>query len=216
MTTFLQAVNDVLVRLREDEVSTVTENAYSKLIGKLINDSKRSVEDAHNWNALASTLSAATTADIFNYVLVGSGQRFKVLNVFIDDVDAYLTQRDNNWMIQNLLRNSVQKGRPQYYNFNGTDNNGDTQVDLFPVPDGVYNIRFNLYIPQANLVSDSTVIQVPAEPVILGAYARAISERGEDAGLSSADAYGLYRASLADAIAIDNGHFLDNQVWFSV
>jgi hypothetical protein len=216
MATFLQAVNDVLVRLREDEVSTVTETAYSKLIGKLINDSKRSVEDAHTWNALGTTLSASTTTDIFNYVLEGSGQRFKVLNVFCDDVDAFLTQRDNNWMMLNLLKNTVQKGRPQYYNFNGTDSNGDTQVDLFPVPDGTYNIRFNLYIPQATLASDSTVISVPSEPVILGAYARAIAERGEDTGLSSADAYALYRSSLADAIAIDNNHFLDNQVWYSV
>ena len=216
MTTFLQAVNDVLVRLREDEVATVTENSYSKLIGKLINDSKRSVEDAHTWNALGSTLTASTSANIFNYVLVGSGQRFKVLNVFADDADAFMTQRESSWMTQNLLKNTVQKGRPQYYNFNGVDSNGDTQVDLFPVPDAAYTIRFNLYIPQATLASDSTVIQVPSEPVILGAYARAIAERGEDNGLASADAYALYRSSLADAIALDNNHFLDNQVWFSV
>ena len=216
MTTFLQAVNDVLVRLREDEVTSVTETAYSKLIGKLVNDAKRSVEDAHTWNALGNTLTASTTADIFNYVLEGSGQRFKVLNVFADDVDAFLTQRDSNWMTMNLLANSVQKGRPQYFNFNGVDTNGDTQVDLFPVPDGVYTIRFNIYMPQAPLSSDSTVIQVPSEPVILGAYARAIAERGEDTGLSSADAYALYRSSLADAIALDSNRSLDNQVWYSV
>jgi len=35
MTTFLQAVNDVLIRLRENQVSTVTETTYSTLIGKL-------------------------------------------------------------------------------------------------------------------------------------------------------------------------------------
>jgi hypothetical protein len=216
MTTYLQAVNDVLVRLREEEVSTVNENAYSKLIGKLINDAKRSVEDAHTWNALGNTLSAVTTANVFNYVLVGAGQRFKVLNVFDDGADAFLTQRESNWMAQNLLKNTVLKGRPSYFNFNGVDANGDTQVDLYPVPDDVYTIRFNLYIPQDTLSSDSAVIAVPSEPVILGAYARAIAERGEDTGLSSADAYGLYRSSLSDAIAIDNGHFVDNEIWISV
>lgn len=216
MTTFLQAVNDVLVRLREEEVSTVNETAYSKFIGKLVNDAKRSVEDAHTWNALGNTLTAVTTADIFNYVLVGSGQRFKVLNVFGDDADYFLAQRESNWMTQNLLRNTVQKGRPQYYNFNGVDNNGDTQVDLFPVPDGVYTIRFNIYMPQAPLASDSTIIKVPSEPVILGAYARAVAERGEDSGLASADAYALYRSSLADAIAIDSGHFVDTAIFTPV
>ncbi len=213
MTTYLQAVNDVLVRLREEEVATVNETPYSKFIGKLVNDAKRSVEDAHVWNALGNTLTASTTADIFNYVLVGSGQRFKVLNVFGDDADYFLTQRESNWMTQNLLKNSVQKGRPQYYNFNGVDSNGDTQVDLFPVPDGTYTIRFNIYMPQATLASDSTVIKVPSEPVILGAYARAVAERGEDGGLASADAYALYRSSLADAIAIDSGHFVDPAIW---
>lgn len=213
MTTYLQAVNDVLIRLREEEVATVTETPYSKFIGKLINDTKRSVEDSNNWNALGNTLTASTTTDIFNYVLVGSGQRFKVLNVFGDDADYFLEQRDSNWMTQNLLKNSVQKGRPLYYNFNGSDNNGDTQVDLFPVPDGTYTIRFNIFMPQATLSSDSTVIKVPAEPVLLGAYARAVAERGEDGGLASADAYALYRSSLADAIAIDSGHFIDTAIW---
>jgi hypothetical protein len=112
--------------------------------------------------------------------------------------------------------NAPVKGRPTYFNYNGVDSNGDTQVDLFPIPNGVYTVRFNLYIPQASLTSDSTVISVPSEPVVLGAYARAIAERGEDAGLSSADAYALYRSSLSDAIAIDSGHFVDNEIWISV
>lgn len=216
MTTYLQAVNDVLIRLREDEVSTVTENSYSKLIGKLINDAKRSVEDAYTWNALSNTLTATTTDGIFNYVLVGTGQRFKTLNVFDDSKDAFLTHRDNTWMSSQLLKNTVTRGTPTYYNYNGVDSNGDTQVDLFPVPDGVYTIRFNLYVPQEPLSSDADVIKVPSEPVILGAYARAVAERGEDGGLASADAYGLYRAALADAIAIDDSHSVDNQVWIAV
>lgn len=216
MTTFLQAVNDVLVRLREDEVSTVNATDYSKLIGKFINDSKRSVEDAHTWNALGNTLTASTTADIFNYVLVGSGQRFKVLNVFDDGDDGFLEQRPASWMTRALLDNNVSKGRPYYYNFNGVDSNGDTQVDLYPIPNGTYTIRFNLYIPQATLSSDSTVIKVPSEPVILGAYARAVAERGEDIGLSSSDAYALYRAALADAVALDSTRYTENDTWNAV
>lgn len=213
MTTYLQAVNEVLIRLREDEVSTVSENSYSKLIGKLINDAKRSVEDAYTWNALSNTLTATTTDGIFNYVLVGTGQRFKTLNVFNDSNDNFLRHENNTWMSSQLLRNTVVKGMPIYYNYNGTNSNGDTQVDLFPVPDGVYNIRFNLYVPQVPLAADADVIKVPSEPIILGAYARAVAERGEDGGLASADAYALYRSSLADAVAIDDSHSVDNQVW---
>jgi hypothetical protein len=216
MTTYLQAVNDVLIRLREDEVSTVGENSYSKLIGKFINDSKRSVEDAFTWNALSNTLTATTSNGIFNYVLTGSTQRFKTLNVFEDSTDTFLQQRDNGWMNSRLLSNDRESGQPIFYNYNGVNSNGDTQVDLYPVPDGVYTIRFNLYIPQVPLYADADVLKVPADPVILGAYARAVSERGEDQGMASADAYGVYRQALGDAIAVEQSNFLDNSMWLPV
>ena len=37
---YLDLVNDVLVRLREAQVSSVSQNGYSSLIGALINDAK--------------------------------------------------------------------------------------------------------------------------------------------------------------------------------
>ena len=87
---YIQLVNDVLIRLREPEASSVSDNAYVKLIAKFVNDSKRVVEDSYNWNALSDTLSATTTADVFNYVLVGSGQRFRVIDVINDTQNAFV------------------------------------------------------------------------------------------------------------------------------
>ena len=37
-TTYLQLVNNVLIRLREQEVSSVGDTVYSSLIGVLVND----------------------------------------------------------------------------------------------------------------------------------------------------------------------------------
>ena len=51
-TTYLTIVNEVLRRLREDEVSAVTQNTYSKMVGDFVNDAKQLVEDAHEWSAL--------------------------------------------------------------------------------------------------------------------------------------------------------------------
>ena len=48
--TYLDAINRVLRRLREDEVSSVTSTAYSKLIGDYVNDAVRLVEDAWDWS----------------------------------------------------------------------------------------------------------------------------------------------------------------------
>jgi len=60
--TYLELVNDVLVRLRETAVSTVSETSYSSLIGKFVNDAKRQIEDAYAWNVLGTTITLSTTA----------------------------------------------------------------------------------------------------------------------------------------------------------
>lgn len=42
--TYLQLINSVLRKLREDEVTTSAESDYSKLIGDFINDALSNVE----------------------------------------------------------------------------------------------------------------------------------------------------------------------------
>ena len=210
---YISLVNSVLRRLRETEVSSVSDNAYSKLIGDFVNDAKRNVEDSYNWNSLSDTLTAVTATDIFNYVLVGSQQRFRVIDVLNDSSDVVVRNASTRWMNQQFLLNPTQRGTPQYYNFNGTDANGDTQVDLFPVPDGVYNVRFNVILPQPLLEADADNLLVPYEPVIFLAYAKALAERGEDGGLLSSEAYGLYKTSLADAISLEAGRYFEEETW---
>ena len=211
---FISLVNDVLVRLREPEATSVGDTAYVKLIAKYVNDSKRMVEDAYNWNALSETLSATTTADIFNYVLVGSGQRFRVIDVLNDTDNWFLRNATTVWMDQQFLLTNAQKGSPMYYNFNGTDSNGDTQVDLFPIPNGAYNIRFNVIKPQDPLVNNADILLVPHEPVVLGALARAQAERGEDGGVQSGETFALYRQSLADAISLEANRYIEDTEWY--
>ena len=210
---YISLVNDVLIRLREPEATSVSDNAYVKLIAKYVNDSKRVVEDSYNWNALSDTLSATTTADVFNYVLVGSGQRFRVIDVINDTQNAFVELASTKWMDQQFLMTTPQKGSPAYYNFNGTNSNGDTQVDLYPIPNGAYNLRFNIIKPQVPLAVNADVLLVPEEPVILGALARAQAERGEDGGVQAGETYQLMKQSLADAIALESGRYLEEQEW---
>jgi len=212
--TYLELVNDVLVRLRENEVTAVTDNAYSKLIGKYVNDAKRQVEDAYNWNALSETLTVTTSATLFNYILTGSGQRFRVLDVRNAETDMFLNYESTHNM--NALFNFstlTEDGAPRLYNFNGVDVNGDTQVDLFPIPDNVYNIYFNIIKPQDSLVNSADRLKIPSEPVLFLAYAKALIERGEDGGLSSAESYQLYQTSLADHIGSEANRYPDELVW---
>jgi hypothetical protein len=212
-TTYLQAVNSVLRRLRESEVSTVNESAYSKMVGELVNDAKSSVEAAYGWNALTQTLTATTSDNVFSYVLTGSGVRFKVLNVINDTSNTFLRLAPLSFMTQQFLPTTPQKGTPNYYIFNGQDSNGDSLVDLFPIPDGAYDIRFNTVLPQAALTSDNTIIKVPADVVILNAYARAVVERGEDGGIQSSEAYALAKNLMSDYISLESNRSIDDTNW---
>ena len=214
--TYLDLVNNVLVRLREDEVVSVTDNSYSKLIGKFVNDAKRQVEDAWNWNALRSTLTITTAASTFNYELNGAGVRFRTLDVVNDTSNVFMEQRSSSYFNNLFLNSTPDSGEPRYYSFNGVSSDGDTQIDVYPIPDGVYSIRFNAVVPQAALSAGTDTLLVPSEPVILGAYARAVIERGEDGGLSSAEASVLAANSLSDAIAIEANHFPSELVWNEV
>ena len=213
MSTYLDMVNNVLTRLREPTVSSVQDNSYSKLIGVYVNDAKREVEDAYDWNSLTTTLTANTTDSLFNYVLTGSGTRFRVIDVLNDTNDTQMNYAATVWMDKQFLLVQSGKGAPAYYNFNGVDVNGDTQVDVYPIPDGVYVLRFNLIVPQVDLSSDTDRILVPPHLVNMLAYAKAIAERGEDSGILSSEAYQLYRLSLADAVAIERNRYLEEVVW---
>lgn len=214
--TYLQMVNNILKRLREREVSSVNENSYSSLIGVLINDAKREVEDAWDWSALRTTITATTAASTFSYVLTNSKNNIKVLEVINDTSDTYLEYKEARWMTNQFLMSSPETGSPVYYSFNGVDNDGDTIVDVYPIPDAVEILRFNVIQREEELDTDASVITVPAQPILLLAYAKAIEERGEDAGVGASSAYVTAQRSLNDAISLDAIKHPEELIWQEV
>lgn len=212
--TYLELVNKVLIRLREPTVTSVQQNPYSQLIGEFINVVKREVEDTYNWSALRSTITVTTTANIYSYTLTGSTTRMRVFDVHNDTNDSELRYQTTNWFDRMFQSNTPTVASPMYYNLNGVSTNGDHQVDLFPIPDAVYAIRFNIYKPQADLVEDLDIIQVPYQVVVEGALARAISERGDDGGYTEQEL--RYNRVLSDCIAIEAGTRPDETIWYSI
>lgn len=215
-TTYLQAVNDVLVRLREAQVSTVTQTTYSTLIGKFVNDAKRQVEDAYNWNVLLSNVNVTTVAGTSSYSVTGSGMKFRVADAINVTAETPLGNISYAEMNRYLSFGTPAQTIPTYYAFNGVDGSYDTKVNVFPVPDTAYTLKFSLVIPQDVLSNDSTVILVPSELVIQNAYARALVERGEDGGLNSSEAYNLYRQMLSDYIALEATRYPEAQEFIAI
>ena len=209
--TYIEIINKVLIRLREDTVADVSES-YTKLIGEFVNEAKREVENSWNWVQLRSTVQITTEADSIRYTLSGSGNRSKILYV-INDTDNYEMRLANSrWMTLQLTAATTQNASPIFYDVNGyTD--GDFNVDLYPIPDKAYNINFNMVIPQVDLEDVSDAVIVPFQPIILGAYAKAISERGEDSGIAYRDALVNAEKSLSDAISNDASYVPSELIW---
>jgi hypothetical protein len=213
LPTYLELVNEVLTELREDEVTAVSQSTLSRLIGRFVNKAKRKVEDAYNWNALTTTIALATVEGTYSYPLPGSGARFKLIEVFNTTDKAELTNMPTHQM-NKLFLMDVNPATPAYYNFNGIDSNGDTKVDLFPIPDAtVRTLYFNLYVPQEDLADESDVLFVPKAPVSQLALAYALVERGEDGGLESSEAYMIFKDCLADHIAIEASRYVEEETW---
>jgi hypothetical protein len=214
--TYLQLINNVLIRLREVQVSTNNETTYSSLIGLFVNDAKRQIEDSFSWNVLGQTVNITTTSGTYIYSMTGAGQKFQVQDAI--NTTSSIPMKNISFVEMNRYQNLVPttNGIPQFYAFDGVDGSGDTKVVLYPRPDGVFNIPFSLTVPQATLDADATVVLVPDSLVVQNAYARALVERGEDGGLNSSEAYQLYRGMLSDQIALEGTRYPENQEFLAI
>lgn len=213
--TYLEIVNNVLRRMREDEVTSVQDSVYSKMVGDYVNDAKKLVEAAWDWSGLRTTLTITTTSGIFNYVLTGSQNRVKALNVINDTSNVFMEYRPATWFDDKYLNQDPVSGSPEYYTYNGVDSSGDTQIDIYPKPDGVYTIRFNCIFRNADLSTDADDLVIPAGPVIHLAIAMLARERGETGGTAAAEYFGIADKYLNDAIALDAQKHPDELVWYT-
>ena len=214
--TYLELVNKVLIRLREDEVATVNQTAYSKLIGEFVNDALRQVEDAWDWSALRTTLTITTSDNIFNYSLTNSQNRVKLLDVINDTSNFFMQYRGSSWFNNIYLNADPASGSPQFFTFNGIDSNGDSMVDLYPKPDGVYSLRFNAILRTGDLSADADEIVIPTLPVVHLAVALATRERGESGGNMTPELFMSAGQMLSDAIALDAGKHPEETVFEAV
>jgi hypothetical protein len=209
-------VNAVLRRLRETECNSVQDTAYTKLIGDFVNETKREVEDAWNWRQLATYVDITTVAGPHTYALSGTSDRtrFPELDQYNVSQKGLLRPVPKTWMTRQNIYGDNQQADPCYYAVVGYNSDGEVQVQVHPIPDSNGDtLRIYCFNPQADLSDDTDNMSVPSQPVIDGAWARAISERGEDGGRMSDAQFGIYKATLADYISLAASNEPDSVVW---
>ena len=214
--TYLNLMNSVLRRLREEETTSVTSTTYNKMVGDFINDAKKLVEEATDWSALRETIVVTTTASDNSYSLTGGGDNVKVMCVLNDTSNLFMDYQTKNWFNEQLYISSAAEGAPRYYTYNGLDSSGDTEVLVGPTPDGVYSLRFDVIKRQADLSANTDSLLVPAMPVIHYAVALLARERGETGGTSTAEYFSIADKFLSDAIAIDAAKHPEEMVFRTI
>ena len=215
--TYLEAINKVLRRLREDEVTSPDSTAYSKLIGEFVNDANKLVEDAWDWSALRKEDTITTVAGQRDYTLSNLTQAFKTLQVSNSTKKCFLTLGTEAGLQEDKFVNTANSSTPNNYIYTGYDVSTDTMgVAFYPVPDKAYSIVFNVVDRSDELTSTSDSIKVPSLPVVQLAQAMAIEERGETGGATSSKVYAQAASSLSDAIAFDAARFPSELVWYAV
>jgi hypothetical protein len=213
MKTYKQLVNNILIRLREREVDSINETSYSKLVSLFVHDAIEMVEAAWSWSNLRETLTVTTQADVFSYVLTDFGDKSVVLDVINDTNNHFMKYQTAHWFNNVFLNNSPAEGSPSYYSFNGLNGSGDTQIDIYPIPDSVYDLHFNVIKRSPDILLDDDTVKVPFLPVQALAYAMALEERGEDGGMSAVSAKALASNYLSDAIALDANKHPEELIW---
>jgi hypothetical protein len=214
---YLDMVNSVLRRLREEPVSSLYENRQSSVVAEFINDAKREVEDAHDWSAYRTDLTIGTSAGITNYRLIGSSNRATVIDVRNITSNSMLTRVTSDFIRrQDIIQNPGQT-KPSYWALEGMDAaSGDSKIRLWPTPDDNYSIKIHCVLRPDELQAEGDQVTIPSKPIVLLAWAMSAMERGDvDAGDVQSAAQ-LAKNALADAIMYDAAKNPDEQIWYPV
>ena len=215
--TKLQIVNAVLPRMREATVATSSSTVYASLVSAVLNTVRTQIEQAWMWKALRDTYTVTVTPGSVSYSLTGSGQFARIMDVWNTTSDAEVTPGSYHTFNERFFANDVvSTGDVTEYNQVGLDSNYDIQIDIWPNVLATNVLKVNLYLPQADPATDSTVILVPNQVLIEGMVAYLMAERGDDNGVAYQQQQQIYQDMLAGAIAAEAGQDQTEVDWYPV
>jgi hypothetical protein len=216
--SYRTVIDKVLTRLREDTIgadwvgpiAAASEvDSYQKLIGEMVNEAKDLVEDAWNWTALRSIETVTTSSGTVSYTIPNVNSSSRILQVIDNTNDSILKQISDNVFFNYTYIGTTQNSDPTYYRLNGND------IHFWPTPDGTFDIKVNVVIPQTDRTLAADTFTIPENLVTLGAYYLALNERGEDGGTTSDLGGQRFAQALGDAIAQDDGRTIDENTWYA-
>lgn len=235
--TYLEMCNEVLVRMREEEIESVKDSnndPQQKIICKFVNDAKNLVERAHTWNATRKMWVIDLAHEVYKYTLRGAAEQSALYLVRYDS-GARMVEANSRWMSQQ----GRQQGIPHWYAPSHVDQHS-IEMHIYPRPNNSFGGSGDVfeytvgqygessyaapdkqlfvygYGKTEKLVDDDDLIIVPEDPVMHYALAYAQRERGEAGGQNSQEVFAMAKQYLSDAIAADINDSSAEYIWEAV
>lgn len=236
---YLEMCNEVLVRMREDEITDVaspSNDSQQKLVCKFVNDAKQFVEKSHDWNGLRKMWIIDPAHEVYKYKLTGASEQSRIYMV--------------RWMNGAMLRETDQRhleskppgnGVPYWYSLSAVQDKS-VVLRLWPYPDYTFSDSFDIYeygeafldteynVESITATPDRTLMVygyafsdrltknedqflIPEDPILQYALAYSARERGEAGGASSMELFALAKQYLSDAISWDVANASLEYLW---
>lgn len=205
--TLLQMINEVYVNLREDQITSLTNDAYDNLIINFLNLAKEIVEDAWEWQALRKTITWTSVASQSAYDLTNdtadalgsgsAGDADAASNLWLANRSKIYRDPRGSWLAYDtttsgakfrLIEVPYAYGIDQQMNANTSSKPQHAFMhagtfDFINAPDSsTRTYSMVVLIPQDALSAAADTITVPWRPVVTLATAWAVNERGEELG----------------------------------
>lgn len=214
MATYLNILNSVQRRLRENVSEDVESNEYDTLLGIFIDDAKREYEDTWKWERYKEVISV-NTADNDDIMNLGNNtsQRTQIRRGWNTTSADPISSIPMSWILDNQLSSSPTTGSVTGYHWaGGSSTDGSATVHLYLRADGIQTLKWWIYNPPVALSGNAaaTFYNGPENVVILGAMLRALAERGDDGGRNYQILSKEYKVAVSDLLGYEQqiyGHF---------
>lgn len=218
--TYLEIINRVMIRLREDTVTALNED-YSRLIAEFVAEGHEEVLGAHDWSRFDTEVSIDLVAATKDYELTGTtsesvlrrNESGPMVYIYDDVSDRYgePVQELHYVELDRMYKQDTQLDieDPTWFSLRESATNEGYTASFYPLPNTARVVKMNFWTPEAVFDPDSssltTEMLAPWRPVYLYALMLALNERGEEIGEPGNLAEQNYYKALGKAIERDKG-----------
>lgn len=173
--TVLQTVQEVFRKLLLAQPNTLSDNSLTRQCVDFINDVCNDLADSGEWQETLVTANITAVSGNTDYTISTSANVENIKDIYFSQRRGALTNITIDDM--RVLSRVTATGTPAQYTIFGTDNNGNPNIRVRPIPaqtedGGLFSILYYIRAPLYTVNDGATIIPYPARVVVLGTLAR--------------------------------------------